>query len=319
MVPGPAGRWTESGNLLPPFQSDEGAFIERRALQSYGECMTADGSGGNLVSLRRPPIAARAVPAMIGYRMAPMPGVHRGLPSPYLTLVISLSGPLPIEIPWRAADSPVGHFGIPVGGLHTSPVLLPPPGGLQNRLVQRGIQLAVHPFACRALFAVPAAELDREVLELRELIGRDGAALGELLAGSVPSATAVERVNGWLTGRLAAVERGVVAPELRRAWQLITESGGTIRVGQVADDVGWSRRHLTAMMRAEIGIGVKDLARLTRFDRSKSQLLAGRLSLSDVAAACGYVDQSHLTAEWRQFAGCTPGQWLAAELPALTG
>ncbi len=279
--------------------------------------MTGDGAGEALVSLPRPRIAARAVPAMIGYRMAPMPGVHRGLPSPYLTLVFSLSGPLPIEIPWQRAGS-VGHFGIPVGGLHTGPVLLPPPDGDPGGVTQRGIQLAVHPFAARALFGVPAAELNGEVLELHELIGSDGAVVGESLAGSVPSVTAVARVNTWVAGRLAA-SQGSIAPELRRAWRLITESRGTIRVAEVADDVGWSRRHLTARMRAEIGIGAKDLARLTRFTRSKSLVVAGGLSLSDIAAECGYADQPHLTAEWRQFAGCTPGQWMAAELPALTG
>src|SRR6478672_178015 len=48
-----------------------------------------------------PPAAARgAVRDMVGYRMAPMPGRHRGFPSPYLTLVFSLSGALPIEIPF---------------------------------------------------------------------------------------------------------------------------------------------------------------------------------------------------------------------------
>ncbi len=278
--------------------------------------MTVDGSGESLVSLPPPPIAARAVPTMIGYRMAPMPGVHRGLPSPYLTLVISLSGPLPIEIPWRATGTP-SQFGIPVGGLHTRPVLLPPPGGTRP-VHQRGIQLAVHPFASRALFGVPAAELDSEVLELRELIGSDGEFLGELLDSSFSSPAAVARVHRWLAGRLAALEPGLIAPELRRAWQLIAESGGTMRIADVAEDVGRSRRHLTALMRAEIGIGAKDLARLTRFTRSKS-LLTNGMALSDVAAACGYADQPHLTAEWRQFAGCTPGQWMAAELPSLTG
>jgi AraC-like DNA-binding protein len=40
--------------------------------------------------------------------------------------------------------------------------------------------------------------------------------------------------------------------------------------------------------------------------------------LAEVAADCGSADQSHLTAEWQEFAGCTPGQWIAGELPTLS-
>ncbi len=260
-------------------------------------------------------IAARAVPTMVGYRMPPAPGLHRGLPSPYLTLVFSLSGALPIEMSWRSGSS-AGWFGMPVGGLHTAPVLLPQHSADPAPATQRGIQLAVHPFAARALFGVPAAALGGEVVDLGQLT--DDRRFEVLLEPGTVAPDAVALVNGWLQQRLAATPPGLVVPELRRAWQLITGSGGTIRVSQVAAEVGWSRRHLTAMMRAEIGVGVKDLARLTRFGRSRSLLSAGRC-LSDVAADCGYVDQSHLTAEWRQFAGCTPGQWIAEELPSLTG
>ena len=37
--------------------------------------------------------------------------------------------------------------------------------------------------------------------------------------------------------------------------------------------------------------------------------------LATVAAECGYADQSHLTRDWRQFAGTTPSAWIAGELP----
>ena len=60
---------------------------------------------GSLAVLPRSPRLAPAVPRMIGYRTPPMAGVHRGLPSPYLTLVFSLSGPLPIEIPFGDAEA----------------------------------------------------------------------------------------------------------------------------------------------------------------------------------------------------------------------
>ncbi len=42
-----------------------------------------------------------------------------------------------------------------------------------------------------------------------------------------------------------------------------------------------------------------------------------RLCSVDVAAACGYHDQPHMTREWLALVGCTPGTWIATELPFL--
>jgi AraC-like DNA-binding protein len=281
----------------------------------------------SIVSLPRSRAATAAVPAMFGFRMPPMPGVHRGLPSPYLTLVFSLSGALPIHVP-DAQGVRSGSFRIPVGGLHTRPVLLPQP--LSSTVGddrpsgsgtgwQRGIQLAVHPLASRALFGMPASELTGEVLELDEIVGRQGGVLREQLTGPVDPLAAAGLVFHWIEKRLTGASVGHPSAELRHAWQLIVSSGGRCRIGDVARDVGWSRRHLTASLKAETGLGAKDLARVTRFQLARSMLVDSRPALSTIAADCGYTDQSHLTAEWREFAGCTPGQWIAQELPALSG
>ena len=254
---------------------------------------------------------------MFGYRMPQMPGVHRGLPSPYLTLVFSLNGPLPIQVP-EGGRLRSGTFRAPVGGLHTRPVLLPPVVDAQGLAVpvQRGIQLAVHPFAARALFGLPASELTGQVVELTDLV-RDGGAPSERFDDDVDGPMAAAVVTGWLHRRLSAAPPTKRPAELLRAWQLIVGSGGRCRIGDVADDVGWSRRHLTARLRAETGFGAKDLARMSRFQRSRSLMMSADLPLVDVAVDCGFADQSHLTAEWHEFAGCTPGRWMAEELPSL--
>lgn len=266
---------------------------------------------GHLAVLPRSAMIAPAVPRMIGYRMPPQAGLHRGLPSPFLTLVFSLSGPLPIEIPFGRPQPP-DEYAIPVGGLHTRPVLLPQRPG-PHGVGQRGIQLAVHPFAARALFGVPAVELTGQVVELDELV-RGSREVRERLTGQVDAATATRVVSDWLDSRLDELPAAPVAAELGRAWQLIVGSGGRRRIGDVAKEVGWSRRHLTTRLRAETGLSAKDLARVSRFQRSRSMIATTRPALASVAADCGYADQSHLSAEWREFADCTPTQWIAAEL-----
>jgi AraC-like DNA-binding protein len=269
---------------------------------------------GSLAVLPRSPRLAQAVPRMIGYRTPPMAGVHRGLPSPYLTLVFSLTGPLPIEIPFGGPQRG-GEFAVPVGGLHTRPVLLPQPAGVDGSGRQRGIQLDVHPFAARSLFGVAASELTGEVLELDDLV-RESREVRERLSGPVDAGTAVDVVGGWLDRRLRDRPPPSPPAELGRAWQLIVGSGGQCRIGEVAREVGWSRRHLTTRLRAETGLSAKDLARVSRFQRSRRMIGTSGHALAGVAADCGYADQSHLCAEWREFADCTPTEWIAAESPA---
>lgn len=79
----------------------------------------------------------------------------------------------------------------------------------------------------------------------------------------------------------------------------------------MADRVGWSRRHLTTQITAEFGIGPKDAGQVLRFDRARKMMTAGHTLLTDIAAACGYADQSHLNREFRALAGTSPRQWLS--------
>ncbi|WP_017625381.1 helix-turn-helix domain-containing protein [Nocardiopsis chromatogenes] len=110
--------------------------------------------------------------------------------------------------------------------------------------------------------------------------------------------------------------RGAVPAELSRAWRLLGAEGA-VRVQQVADSVGWSRRHLAQRMGAEVGVSPKQAARLARFERSTRALRARPPGLASVAAECGFADQAHMTNEWRELAGCTPAQWMREELPFL--
>ena len=284
--------------------------------------MPADPAPEALVRLVPPPAARRAVPGMVGYRMPPLPGEHRGFPSPWLTLVFSLSGALPIDVP-DGTRMRSAAFHIPVGGLHTRAVVMPRRLPHAPTVDQRGIQLAVHPLAARAVFGVPASALAGEVLEIDELLA-DGPELAARLAadpsgglsGGLSGAAATALVARWLTARIGAAA-DPPTPELAHAWQVIVGRHGHVRIGDVAREVGWSRRHLTTRLRAEVGVGAKDLARLARFARSRELIGRRDRSLAEVAADAGYADQSHLTSEWREFAGCSPARWIAEEFPFL--
>lgn len=52
-------------------------------------------------------------------------------------------------------------------------------------------------------------------------------------------------------------DRHVPMPEVRHAWHRIRDSGGRVRVGELAADTGWSRRHLAERFRRELGLSPK--------------------------------------------------------------
>ncbi len=59
-------------------------------------------------------------------------------------------------------------------------------------------------------------------------------------------------------------------------------------------------------------------AMVLRFERSRRLLeRPARPGLAEVAVACGYYDQAHLSRDWRSLAGCTSTAWMAAELPSV--
>src|SRR3712207_3086353 len=88
-----------------------------------------------------------------GYRQAAVaPGRHRGLPSPYLTLIFTIDDPLVVAAHPDPRQAP-GRYDALVGGLHVQHALITHDG------FQSGVQVALHPLACRSLLGLPAAEL----------------------------------------------------------------------------------------------------------------------------------------------------------------
>ena len=62
--------------------------------------------------------------------------------------------------------------------------------------------------------------------------------------------------------------------------------------------------------------GPKAAARVIRFERACDRLLEPRRpALADVAADAGYVDQAHLSRDFRDLAGTTATAWVAERTP----
>ncbi|ACQ78913.1 transcriptional regulator, AraC family [Beutenbergia cavernae DSM 12333] len=275
----------------------------------------ADGDAASFVV--GPSRLAPGVGSVTAFRLSPVPGaVHRGLPSPSVTFLLTLGDG---EFVIHDAGAPGSASATPIilGGLHTRPALV------DQACEQIGVEVSVHPLAVRALFGVPARELDVTTFSGRDVLGASGELLREQMSERQPWAGVFDVLGTFLRGTALRTESPPAPrPELAEAWRVIVASGGRARVSAVAARVGLSERRLRTLFVDEVGIGPKTVARLARFSGARTAVAravatGGPTALADVAAAAGYVDQAHLTAEFREFAGVPPGRWVAEEFRNL--
>ncbi len=261
---------------------------------------------GTTWAIRQPhPVLRPLVSRYIGYEQhgVSLP-VHRGLPSRHVTLIISLEAPVRIS-GWAG---PLRLQGL-VGGLRTEPVLIS-----QDQTL-RGLHLELHPFGVRTLLGVSAAELSGRVVGLDDLGSPALADLPDRLASEPSWSRRFNVLDDVLASKVA--EPRSTSAELGQAWRLMLGSGGRVPIADVADEIGWSRRHFGERFREEVGLTPKQAARIARFERVGTMLRRGHRDLAELAVQCGYYDQAHLSNEGRTLAGCSPRTWIVEELPFL--
>jgi AraC-like DNA-binding protein len=187
------------------------------------------------------------------------------------------------------------------------------PGAYETPGGQRGIQLDLTPLGAYTLLGVPMGRLANIAADLGDLLGPCAGELVERLADTPGWAARFDLIDAFLLRRL---EIGPTpAPEVARAWQVLTATGGRAPVAALAGEVGWSRKHLHHRFKEQVGLAPKVMARILRFERAVELISAGGRPWAEIAADCGYYDQAHLNREVRALAGCTPSELLVAQEP----
>ena len=264
---------------------------------------------------RRPAPPLRPfIDAYCGYRLTGFPsGVHRGLPARHLTFIVSIGDPIHVVSQTDRRQAP-DRYSFAVGGLQVSPALI------AYDADQEGVAIELTPLGARALLGMPASELWNTSVEAADLVGPAATELWERLNGTRDWRERFLACDDVLSRLLRVYDdrHRDASPEVREAWRVLLDSGGSEPVAALAAHVGWSRRHLGLRFSEEFGLSPKLAARVVRFDRARRMLSRPQPpSLAEVAAVCGYYDQPHLNRDFVELAGCPPGQWLAEELPSF--
>jgi AraC family transcriptional regulator len=108
--------------------------------------------------------------------------------------------------------------------------------------------------------------------------------------------------------------RGGLAPwQMRRAKDILSANlDGGVPLQEVARECRLSVSHFSRAFRRTMGVAPYAWLLTRRIDLAKEKLRDRQLSLSDVALACGFADQSHLTRLFRRMVGVSPGAWRRA-------
>ncbi len=235
---------------------------------------------------------------------------------------------------WSHRDEPqaAAEHMLPAGGaqlvfaLHETPILCRPCGAAQpsawSGSIVHGPQssyyvagpkpagaavgVSFRPGAAGAVLGAPLVELADRHVSLEAIWGARGVDLWqELMAAADPQAM-FRLLERSLSAR---IQRPLLMhPAVAQALVARPADASPARVAGLQRSSGYSPRHFIALFRSAVGVNPKHYFRIRRFNATLRSMAAGGC-LTDIAAAAGYADQSHLTREFREFAGITPTEY----------
>lgn len=161
------------------------------------------------------------------------------------------------------------------------------------------------PFAARALLGIPVDELRNRTVPLAD-VPPGACELTERVADAPDPLARLAILDDVLGARIDAAPPP--SAEVLRAYARLAATHGAAQIERLADEVGWSRRHLATRFRREVGASPKTVARILRFERAVELLRSGS-SLADAAFSTGYADQPHFKREFRALMGMSPTEF----------
>jgi AraC-like DNA-binding protein len=153
----------------------------------------------------------------------------------------------------------------------------------------------------RALSRVPVRLLVDEVVDA-DLVLAGGRWTG-CLDGSDPAAILDRLEEEALRHLRVDTDQGRMVTTAERA----IRHGA--RLDAVTAAVGADRRRLVPAFREAVGLAPKQYQRILRFQRSlRAMRTQPPAPLAAIAASCGYADQAHMSRDFKEFSGLTPGR-----------
>jgi AraC family transcriptional regulator len=102
---------------------------------------------------------------------------------------------------------------------------------------------------------------------------------------------------------------GPAPPEIHKLRDLIhSQIGSRLSLKDLAHSSGLSSRHICRIFRAEMGLSPHAYIMRRRVEHASALIAEGKLGLAEIALACGFSDQAHMTVTFRKILGLPPSR-----------
>jgi AraC-like DNA-binding protein len=136
--------------------------------------------------------------------------------------------------------------------------------------------------------------------------------VGRLFVDHVTLAVAahVAHLYGGMRAEKVGRLRGLAPWQLKRATELLSDNlDGEVSLGVIANACELSLSHFSRAFRESTGQAPHQWLLHRRVNAAKDCLRRQGLSLAEIAIACGFADQSHMTRVFTRLVGVSPGAW----------
>lgn len=181
----------------------------------------------------------------------------------------------------------------------------------------KNLKIDLYPQTLYQLFQLSPTELDREDLQLVDLLGEYTASLMlEEMEAAVSGPQLVEIAERYLVQQ----HQKTCSKPLGSSAKLNPLPPLDQSLSQLASQYNKSERWLQKHYRDVYGMSFKQMQTNLKFqqvmEHFQTALQRGKpINLTEIAHHCGYFDQAHFIKDFRRFAGLTPGQFLKQHAP----
>ena len=203
-----------------------------------------------------------------------------------------------------------------ISGMHRKPVVI------EAQQQASLLVIRFRPGGAYAFMRDAGEGITGAVVPLCDLLGAAAASLRDRVLEARGVGNKMAAVEAWLYERAGGMPEAdpLVAYLVRRL-----ERPQGVRIAALAEEVGYTERHVLARFKRAVGLSPKQFARIRRFQLVLEALAAGGTEdieltgeplpapdWADLAAGFGYADQAHFSHEFSGFADMTPSAYVAA-------
>ncbi len=176
------------------------------------------------------------------------------------------------------------------------------------------IGVYLYPYALPLLYKIPSHEFTHQHIPLDEWCKAEFSELQERILETETDAEGVNILSDYLYQK--SIRAVAASDKFHQCILHVIDQFGNVAVDRLAQHAGISNRQLERKFNASVGVSPKVYSRLMRFHASLRFIKSGSMkTLTDIAYAAGYFDQSHFIREFKEFAGLSPGEYVS--LPAF--